>query len=110
MTAKAIVWLQANVDVASVMGDSGVLTVGSHTHTHTHTFRKGKVVLVFNFLNDELNPICHLLTLLGAHHIFHVGRIRVNQAPWQTDYFTSALNGTEWSVSRSGRPSGMEES
>jgi hypothetical protein len=29
-------------------------------------------------LNAELNPICHLLALLGAHHILHVGRIRVN--------------------------------
>ena len=29
-------------------------------------------------LNDELNPICHLLALLGAHHILHVSRIRVN--------------------------------
>ena len=26
----------------------------------------------------ELNPICHLLALLGAHHILHVSRIRVN--------------------------------
>jgi hypothetical protein len=25
-----------------------------------------------NSLNAELNPICHLLVLLGAHHIFHV--------------------------------------
>jgi len=32
---------------------------------------------VINPLNAELNPICHLLTLLGAHHIFHVSRIRV---------------------------------
>jgi len=28
-------------------------------------------------LKAELNPICHLLTLLGAHLIFHVSRIRV---------------------------------
>jgi hypothetical protein len=28
-------------------------------------------------LNAELNPICHLLALLGAHHILHVSRIRV---------------------------------
>jgi hypothetical protein len=28
-------------------------------------------------LNAELNPIYHLLTLLEAHHIFHVSRIRV---------------------------------
>jgi len=26
----------------------------------------------FNTLNAELNPICHLLQLLGAHHILHV--------------------------------------
>ena len=31
-----------------------------------------------NPLNDELNPICHFLSLLGAHHILHVSRIRVN--------------------------------
>ena len=28
-------------------------------------------------LNAELNPICHLLALLGAHHIFHVSGLRV---------------------------------
>jgi len=32
---------------------------------------------LFNPLNTELNPNCHLLALLGAHHILHVGRIRV---------------------------------
>ena len=30
-----------------------------------------------NLLNAELNPICHLLALLGAHHIFHVSGLRV---------------------------------
>jgi hypothetical protein len=29
-----------------------------------------------NPLNAKLNPICHVLVLLGAHHIFHVSRIR----------------------------------
>jgi len=29
-----------------------------------------------NTLNAELNPICHLLALLGAHHILHVSRKR----------------------------------
>jgi hypothetical protein len=33
----------------------------------------------FNPLNAKLNPICHLLALLGAHPILHVSRIRVNQ-------------------------------
>ena len=31
----------------------------------------------FNPLNAELNPICYLLALLGAHHYLHVSRIRV---------------------------------
>ena len=34
-------------------------------------------VHAFNSLNADLNPICHLLALLGAHHILHVSRIRV---------------------------------
>jgi hypothetical protein len=36
-----------------------------------------KVHGFFNPLNTQLNPICHLLALLGAHHIFHVSGIRV---------------------------------
>jgi len=28
-------------------------------------------------LNAKLNPICHLLALLGAHHILHISRVRV---------------------------------
>jgi hypothetical protein len=31
----------------------------------------------FSPLNTELIPICHLLALLGAHHILHVSRVRV---------------------------------
>jgi len=34
---------------------------------------------VLNPLNAELNSVCHLLALLGAHHIFHVSRIRVKK-------------------------------
>ena len=36
------------------------------------------LLLTINPLNAELNPICHLLALLGAHPILHVSRIRVN--------------------------------
>jgi hypothetical protein len=35
------------------------------------------IAAMLNPLNSELNPICHLLALLGAHPIFHVSRIRV---------------------------------
>jgi hypothetical protein len=31
----------------------------------------------FNPLNAQLNPICHLLALLGVHHILHVSELRV---------------------------------
>ena len=30
-----------------------------------------------NPLEPELNPICYLLALLGAHYFLHVSRIRV---------------------------------
>ena len=32
---------------------------------------------IINPLNAELNPICYLLALLGAHHFLHVSRIRI---------------------------------
>jgi hypothetical protein len=40
-----------------------------------YTFKQNYTL---NPLNAELNPICHLLALLGAHPILHVSRIRVN--------------------------------
>ena len=36
-----------------------------------------KPMCYINPLNPELNPICYLLALLGAHHFLHVNRIRV---------------------------------
>jgi len=33
--------------------------------------------VLFNPLNAKLNHICHLLALLGSHHILHVSSIRV---------------------------------
>jgi len=42
--------------------------------------------LLFNPLNAELNPICHLLALLVDHHILHISRIRVNSLLWQIKY------------------------
>jgi hypothetical protein len=39
-----------------------------------------KVFSCLNPLNAQLNPICHLLKLLGTHHILHDSRIRVKGA------------------------------
>ena len=38
---------------------------------------QGIVLIMLNPLKLELNPICYLLALLGAHHFLHVSRIRV---------------------------------
>ena len=46
----------------------------SHTYTSDILHAIGTV---FNPLNPELNPICYLLALLGAHYFLHVSRIRV---------------------------------
>ena len=37
-----------------------------------------RIVILINPLNAELNPICHLLALLGAHRILYISKIRVN--------------------------------
>jgi hypothetical protein len=41
------------------------------------TARFSKKLFNINPLNAELNPICHLLALSGAHYIFHVSGFRV---------------------------------
>jgi len=46
----------------------------THGNTEIRILRKKKR---FNPLNPELNPICYLLALLGAHRFLHVSRIRV---------------------------------
>jgi hypothetical protein len=47
----------------------------------TARWGRGRKQLLDNInpLNAELNPICYLLALLGAHPIFHVSRIRVKE-------------------------------
>jgi len=45
-----------------------------------------------NHLKTELNPICHLLALLGAHHIFHVSGLRVKRARVSSEEFRASRN------------------
>jgi len=51
-----------------------------------HTNMKLNINSFINPLNAELNPICHLLALLGAHHILHFSRIRVNILCFNIDF------------------------
>jgi len=45
---------------------------------------------IINPLNAKLIPLCHLLALLGAHHILHVSRIRVKV------HLKEGSSGMEW--------------
>ena len=60
----------------------------SRANVHPHCSISSKItssqtnMYEFNPLNTELNPIYHLLALLGAHHILHVSRIRVKCWKW----------------------------
>ena len=53
--------------------------VNSQTHTVIHFQDKRKLYL--NPINAELNPICHLLALLGGATIVVVSRFRVKLRP-----------------------------
>ena len=65
--------------------------------------------VTINPLNAELNPICHLLALLGAHHFLHVSRIRVNLSFFRNmmQYrvvLSAALKDDTWPASHLGGP------
>jgi len=61
--------------------------------------KKREKRIQFNPLNADLNPICHLLALLGANRILQVSKIRVKRIymyrgkfqdqPFVTEYFMS---------------------
>jgi hypothetical protein len=53
----------------------------------------------FNPFNVRLNPICHLLALLGAHHILHLNRIRVN---WYLPHLIADTFG-KWFMGNTGK-------
>jgi len=53
-----------------------LIAVTKENKSHKYeTWRAHEVNI--NPLKPELNPICYLLALLGAHHFLHVSRIRV---------------------------------
>jgi hypothetical protein len=58
--------------------------------------RRRKLLDDLNPLNTELNPICHLLALLEAHHIFHVSGLRVKERRGYSHLREEALDRTMW--------------
>jgi len=49
----------------------------SHRKSHVCNFSYRLLAVLYNPLNVEVTPICHLLALLGAQHIFHVSGLKV---------------------------------
>jgi len=49
-----------------------------------------------NPLNAELNPSCHLLALLEALHILHVGSIRVKMDLQEVGWGGGGGGGMDW--------------
>ena len=60
------------LDVAEITPNTLYENPGASTNIHTGSENR------LSPLNAELNPICHLLALLEAHHILHVSRVSVN--------------------------------
>ena len=50
--------------------------VGNRLSAFAYRHRETELHKIYP-LNADLNPTCHFLALLGAHHILHVSRIRV---------------------------------
>jgi hypothetical protein len=58
--------------------------------------RRRKLLEDLNPLNAELNPICYLLALLGAHHFLNVSMIMVKERKGYSHLKEKALDRTVW--------------
>jgi len=59
---------------------NGILA-GRHNlycHITSDVMGQHNIIVGITPFNAELNPNCHLLALLGNHHIFYISRVRVS--------------------------------
>ena len=66
-------WTLGNEEALACWG----LVKKQHNIRNIMHFQPNDLYVQFNPLKPELNPICYLLALLGAHHFLHVSRTRV---------------------------------
>ena len=69
---KTSVRVAGECQLAKNIQNRADLSIRIHKHNN-----KNDITYTINPLRPELNPICYLLALLGAHHFLHVSRIRV---------------------------------
>ena len=67
---------------------SGNFLIQTHETTYLSQYIN-KTQKSINCLNAELNPICHLLALIGAHSILHVRKARVNRKYSESHFYAS---------------------
>jgi hypothetical protein len=93
----------------SVAGKVGlkIVRVLNYISRPLKTYDNGAVTpCILNPLNAKLNPICHLLALLGAHHILHFSRIsaklhnRLNRMILSTDRHYYSKEETDFETRR----------
>jgi len=65
-----------NVSSSSVTVLKAIFSKSHFYQRCAHLLFRGRAI---NPLNAELNPICHLLVVLGAHLILHISRISVKE-------------------------------
>jgi len=75
-----------------------VLLAGSVTTSSENILKTFMYYWFFNPLNTELNPICHLLVLLGARHILHVSGLRVKFISVSFFFFFRWRYSTLWAL------------
>ena len=75
--ARSVHRQRCEVDNWGVVSQISAEGRGSFPFWNAFRAAVGSTQLHINPLNPELNPICYLLALLGAHHFLHVSRIRV---------------------------------
>jgi hypothetical protein len=56
--------------------------------THTPSMQEQETFFI-NPLNVKLNRTCHLPALLGAHHILHISKIKVNTGKLCTEEYNN---------------------
>jgi hypothetical protein len=71
-------WIPKSTDTHSEYAILIAFALQQCWHERDSTLPYKYIACFINPSNAKLNRICHLLTLLGARHTFHVSRIRVN--------------------------------
>ena len=65
------------ITIVVIVTQCDSISISAHTKWYSEVNSTTVQVIFINPLNAELNLTCHLLALLGAHHITHVSGLRV---------------------------------